>query len=99
TSWPRDWSSDVCSSDLAPDIGWIARLRAALSSRYPVRSAGRREPAWARRSAKLTPPVRRPSRRCAPSCPTPREPPHAAAPVSERSEERRVGKEWKIGGG
>src|SRR5215510_4160202 len=27
TSWPRDWSSDVCSSDLA-DQEWLARLRA-----------------------------------------------------------------------
>src|SRR5207253_4706861 len=22
TRWPRDWSSDVCSSDLIPELGW-----------------------------------------------------------------------------
>src|SRR5207253_4799514 len=24
TRWPRDWSSDVCSSDLPPLMGWTA---------------------------------------------------------------------------
>src|SRR5439155_6105123 len=24
TRWPRDWSSDVCSSDLAPSVKWEA---------------------------------------------------------------------------
>src|SRR5690625_7210608 len=29
TRWPRDWSSDVCSSDLKSAVGleWIAELR------------------------------------------------------------------------
>src|SRR5690625_7912149 len=25
TRWPRDWSSDVCSSDLSPGIGLLGR--------------------------------------------------------------------------
>src|SRR5207253_8656713 len=25
TRWPRDWSSDVCSSDLAPTVAWRHR--------------------------------------------------------------------------
>src|SRR5207253_8232527 len=29
TRWPRDWSSDVCSSDLVPRLGPGHRVRAA----------------------------------------------------------------------
>src|SRR5439155_15444213 len=32
TRWPRDWSSDVCSSDLKE---WIARLRAQTGNSFP----------------------------------------------------------------
>src|SRR5690625_7812922 len=54
TSWPRDWSSDVCSSDLCV-------------------AAARDERASARKSTETG----------------------EAASAQERSEERRVGKEWR----
>src|SRR5207253_7662104 len=31
TRWPRDWSSDVCSSDLTPAFLWPLALEAVLS--------------------------------------------------------------------
>src|SRR6266508_4693804 len=37
TSWPRDWSSDVCSSDLGELLGHVERLRQeALDLAGPV---------------------------------------------------------------
>src|SRR5439155_11649370 len=48
TRWPRDWSSDVCSSDL----GTTPRAPASGSARAPAASAGRptgSSPAAARR--------------------------------------------------
>src|SRR5699024_11766376 len=73
----RDWSSDVCSSDLGPRGGGPGRA-AVLRGGEGVagRPASRREvraPAGA---------ARRPLRR-------------AADPARVRSEERRVGKEWR----
>src|SRR5690625_6681964 len=34
TRWPRDWSSDVCSSDLGHSKNVIERVR-AIKARYP----------------------------------------------------------------
>src|SRR3546814_16195654 len=76
----RDWSSDVCSSDLSPLKGKgrreIARFkaprsRAARRSRAPAATAGRRG---------------RPRHPCAAK-------PSAPRPGNGRSEERRYGKE------
>src|SRR5439155_12530011 len=39
TSWPRDWSSDVCSSDLLR-----LRLRARARGRLHPEAVGQREP-------------------------------------------------------
>src|SRR5207253_6053661 len=72
TRWPRDWSSDVCSSDLHLVHLWII----ARSRR--VRALGRR--------ARL--PRARLRRRAAGA-------PRRLSPGVRRSEERRVGKEWR----
>src|SRR5207253_6810805 len=40
TRWPRDWSSDVCSSDLA-------NLKSTLSAGLPVVGGGQGTPVWA----------------------------------------------------
>src|SRR5207253_4658101 len=72
TRWPRDWSSDVCSSDLKQ-----------ASKRAPARQ-GRNPPPLPVHSKPGESPAEHPP------------PTDEAAPG--RSEERRVGKEWKVGG-
>src|SRR5207253_7193872 len=36
TSWPRDWSSDVCSSDLAAALLYALRNGLYAAASYPV---------------------------------------------------------------
>src|SRR5690625_7282253 len=73
TRWPRDWSSDVCSSDLA---------RRGAGGRRPPRGAGRP------RDVDLS--ASRPGVEGGPQNGSRKEP-----PGRPRSEERRVGKEWR----
>src|SRR5207253_3542586 len=93
TRWPRDWSSDVCSSDLGNgprgDVAEPALVRAAGLRR---RALGRRAPGAGRArrgvrgrgaACRVRVVLMAAGRRGAP------EPLRAA-----RSEERRVGKEW-----
>src|SRR3712207_9360523 len=80
TRYWRDWSSDVCSSDLRIGTGGSARGRAGGARGVPARQAGSRSerlrsPAWGG--------VRRAVRRGG----------------GLRSEERRVGEEWRSRGG
>src|SRR5690625_5648631 len=72
TRWPRDWSSDVCSSDL--DHG-RAHARPSPRSYLSVPDASDRID-FVRPGA-------------------PSDPPLQEARTVERSEERRVGKEWR----
>src|SRR5207253_6164650 len=87
TRWPRDWSSDVCSSDLSIIYGAgdeLVSMLARLVRRAPV------VPVLGSGETRLQPIAVE----------------HVAegfvralrAPVSVRSEERRVGKEWRCGG-
>src|SRR5207253_4080294 len=91
TKWPRDWSSDVCSSDLN-------RKASVLTPRAPKARVlfpeDRRTPAWPR-GPPPTLAERSATRADTPvcSCIRPRIPVQASR---RRSEERRVGKE---GGG
>src|SRR5437870_13192673 len=39
TRWPRDWSSDVCSSDLSPPYRWPGRSSPGRSPTTASRSA------------------------------------------------------------
>src|SRR5690625_7052913 len=56
TRWPRDWSSDVCSSDLRA-MSWAL---AATSSKNAASDSGKfSSPAIRRNSRTPTPPVRR----------------------------------------
>src|SRR5207253_6007813 len=87
TRWPRDWSSDVCSSDLErhavqPAVAGthglegsrlLDRRLEALLVVLKVEGIGGAEPA-----VEFVP---------------------GAIIYEERSEERRVGKEWRSGGG
>src|SRR5690625_7917423 len=69
TRWPRDWSSDVCSSDLPPiNIAAPPECIAAAASslRPPISHGGARM--------------------------------YASRWKDKRSEERRVGKEWRSRG-
>src|SRR5207253_7714109 len=92
TRWPRDWSSDVCSSD----------LRAASRGRLgPDRRAAARDQADRERRL-LVPqydlvaePVDHPEPTAAGASVVE---PHPAAERVARSEERRVGKEGRWGG-
>src|SRR5207245_3648138 len=80
----RDWSSDVCSSDLS---------LALLLADAPLPAGERR----ARRRSAPAGVARAPARdRWRPCRGRPERPPRPPAPP--RSEERRVGKEWRAGG-
>src|SRR5206468_8022930 len=82
----RDWSSDVCSSDLHPGSGSGGSWRGALGiaqRQIPTRVVGSRELGW-RLPAEL---------RMWPSVVI------VGSPAAERSEERRVGEEWRSRGG
>src|SRR5437868_8924302 len=89
----RDWSSDVCSSDLASGRPRPAN-RSAFSPTPPPRSlmpvSGSCSPPTAGTSCACPP------RRSAPSCGSTRPPDRSAC---ARSEERRVGKEGRAGEG
>src|SRR5207253_8175914 len=86
TRWPRDWSSDVCSSDLrGRDLGgFVADVRRAVSAKvsmpesYYVTYGGQFEnqARATKRLALIVPLV-------------------LLLIAGLRSEERRVGKEWK----
>src|SRR5207253_7774432 len=89
TRWPRDWSSDVCSSDLDEkhkhtagefadhdvDLEPGTRLAAVLGDRAPVKS--HHHQGFGRLGGGL------------------REAARAEDGTLERSEERRVGREWR----
>src|SRR5207253_5610073 len=78
TRWPRDWSSDVCSSDLRSAAMSTRRTSVRYSSNMVGLRRQRRDPG-------------RPSRQ-------PEQPPfhlREDALAVPRSEERRVGKEWR----
>src|SRR5439155_8628290 len=77
TRWPRDWSSDVCSSDLA------AYLSLPTRSDPSAAGAASRKPPSLRGTASTLARCRTGSR----AVPSPTAP--------HRSEERRVGKEWR----
>src|SRR5437868_11941820 len=80
----RDWSSDVCSSDLA----WMSCDGGVCARTFAGTSRGSQ---CASRFAKIDPKIA-----------TPNEPPierknvDVAVATPRRSEERRVGKEWKL---
>src|SRR5690606_39298108 len=86
TSFSRDWSSDVCSSDL------LAQQFAKLPMEYrkPFEDMGvsseDTQPALV-----LPPQLRAPARTPAPPVPPPGSPTITVDPSLERSEERRVG--------
>src|SRR5207249_9649301 len=71
----RDWSSDVCSSDLSPLSLENGMLRGSPQARNTSGSTSSSDP-------ESVPCARAPSG-------------HAAASPHARSEERRVGKEWR----
>src|SRR5699024_11337215 len=72
----RDWSSDVCSSDLASALTIVSCAEVNRFSRRDTKS----------RSSSMT--VKCP-KRCSKGC----------VSAANRSEERRVGKEWRARGG
>src|SRR5207253_9849616 len=88
TRWPRDWSSDVCSSDLTSSRGATPRcaskVRSSPTSRIPSSSSGR--------GSRTSPssPTRRITRSSSLRAPS-------SCARSQRSEERRVGKEGRSG--
>src|SRR5207253_6597320 len=88
TRWPRDWSSDVCSSDL------IMNLRAVRTRNigcfHPARAV-RRALLFVKEEAFYS--VRVALQRDGPVFQVRQQPGRNA-----RSEERRVGKEWRSGG-
>src|SRR5207253_3990842 len=89
TRWPRDWSSDVCSSDL-----WL-QMPAPVEEEMEVRALIQQIAIEHRRRYGI------PANRCGTAPPRYGGEPQAGsadyAGGSDRSEERRVGKEW--GGG
>src|SRR5207253_8305701 len=94
--WPRDWSSDVCSSDLIERCYW--RLIARLVSKKPApcgRAIGsvwnsEREPYGELHTTWITL-----QRGDAPESRVRRTVARAIVVRHARSEERRVGKEWR----
>src|SRR5690606_40111094 len=98
TRFSRDWSSDVCSSDL-DERDLLGHLSAAALCLAGPWAAVRRDP---RRALLLD---RNDGRACARASRDDRTPAAGGGgdPVRDggdvsRSEERRVGKEWKAGG-
>src|SRR5439155_6208518 len=83
TRWPRDWSSDVCSSDLGAAPASVQRVAAARSSwtSWPATTVATGQP---RSAQPWNGEFRDLDRNCA---------------TSTRSEERRVGKECRSRGG
>src|SRR5207253_7087675 len=81
TRWPRDWSSDVCSSDLPDQPGPISSRYNTLTMAWPQIS---RAAAALLSSALLV---------CAPL--PGQQPAQAGTQGQSRSEERRVGKECR----
>src|SRR5207253_4563977 len=95
TRWPRDWSSDVCSSDLrfAPGFRDCILARHKLSATDLEKSnpnlAGGDISGGALNAAQL---IARPV-----LSPTPYRTPLRGLYLCSRSEERRVGKECRVG--
>src|SRR5207253_7660382 len=89
TSWPRDWSSDVCSSDLAEaGAGWALGFTNPMAGPILVGRLGWEDVTtlrvWVRPKR-----LRRTGRGALRATPS-------VGPFSNRrSEERRVGKEWQ----
>src|SRR5215208_4594429 len=91
TSWPRDWSSDVCSSDLPSSSTRTTRPRSATWGAHCRGSAGRRRP-----SASWRAPGRGAGRRACPRARPPGEyrrelpaPPGCRPPAPRRGESAR----------
>src|SRR5207253_4210588 len=81
TRWPRGWSSDVCSSDLAPPLAW------RRGRTWPEK------PGWSSRSRRPTFHCRTLKTGCTLSTRSPGGPRYSL--FGRRSEERRVGKECR----
>src|SRR5207253_8106656 len=86
TRWPRDWSSDVCSSDLQfTQRGWVNTLPSSVNIAAD-RAAVSAIEAKLSGVARLSDCWETPSRVGVPV---------SRAASATRSEERRVGKEWR----
>src|SRR5207253_7527316 len=93
TRWPRDWSSDVCSSDLVPDLE-LPQARGL----QPRASTGEQDASPARGRAWTADTGPGPPGKAEPAAGRllPPDDGQAACPSHRlRSEERRVGKEWR----
>src|SRR5690606_40673519 len=89
TRFSRDWSSDVCSSDLRALAERILALLSPLAGRYGVAGAV---------FALAVEEFFEPPLRVVVVGPTERTTGLRAAALALRSEERRVGTEWRAGG-
>src|SRR5439155_15110218 len=92
TRWPRDWSSDVCSSDLL----WLARMDGATPANSEIAIAKGRSAAVSRRTTKNWEDRIAAGRTALLNMPV--LPVQGGVPImvsGERSEERRVGKEGR----
>src|SRR5439155_15696793 len=93
TRWPRDWSSDVCSSDLVEALAALERAvalnpdhaNAHYLMAFVLGDLGRHQDARAasKRAIQLNPPLARAQTNLS---------------LERRSEERRVGKEFRSRG-
>src|SRR5439155_12340774 len=97
TRWPRDWSSDVCSSDLicTPHIEAMAKMWGVQIGATTIRKHVQILGAQAQRQQE------RRTQRALDPCTRPQvlREAQAKAPNALRSEERRVGKEGRSEGG
>src|SRR5207253_4241979 len=98
TRWPRDWSSDVCSSDLRVHVHEVV-ARVGHDAAVPVEAPERAVPDLvdpAGGDAEVLPALGNGRRAVARHVPAVID---FAQDVLGRSEERRVGKEWSLGWG
>src|SRR5207253_8246107 len=93
TRWPRDWSSDVCSSDLLANALFEIKLRVARNLAGEITSNAKFD--FEERVREAVRSIGYVNGDCifhADTC-------RVICEMSERSEERRVGKGWEAGGG
>src|SRR5207253_6149470 len=95
TRWPRDWSSDVCSSDLAERPRSTTTLPAARRTAGPIGLDIRFEVPPSGGGGNLD---RAGTVRAAATKTMGTRPKKTSRQLMWRSEERRVGKEWRCGG-